>query len=87
VILRQVVCIALQLFLLILFARAILSWFPAQPGSGLASVTALLERVTDPVIQPVRRVVPRTGMFDLSFLVVFVGISLIINLLGCGYGF
>jgi YggT family protein len=33
--------------------------------------------VTEPVLRPVRRVVPRTGMLDLSFLVVFFGVIIL----------
>lgn len=81
---REFVCILLQLYLVILFARAVLSWFPTQPGSALASINGFLARLTDPILEPLRRIIPRTGMFDLSFLVLVILIWIALAVLGCG---
>jgi YggT family protein len=59
------------LYLVILAARAVLSWFPVRGGTFLASVNTLLFELTEPVLRPVRRVIPPVGMFDVSFMVVF----------------
>jgi YggT family protein len=67
----------LQIFLYVLLARALLSWFPLRPGTALATVRGGLVTVTEPVLAPVRRVIPRAGMFDLSFIVVFFGITIL----------
>jgi YggT family protein len=80
---RTVVVYALEIYLWgVLFPRALLSWFPAAPGSTLASVNAVLYRLTEPVLGPVRRLLPpvRAGGFgiDLSFIIVFFGIQLIV---------
>ncbi len=48
-----------------------LSWFPVRDGSFLASLNTLLFDLTEPVLRPVRRVIPPAGMFDTSFMVVF----------------
>jgi len=58
-------------YLVILAARAVLSWFPVRGGTFLASVNTLLFELTEPVLRPVRRVIPPVGMFDVSFMVVF----------------
>ena len=58
-------------YLVILAARAVLSWFPVRGGTFLASVNTLLFELTEPVLRPVRRVIPPGGMFDVSFMVVF----------------
>ena len=81
--LRTVVVYALEIYLWgILFPRALLSWFPASPGSTLASVNAVLYRLTEPVLGPVRRLLPPVqagGMgIDLSFIIVFIGIQLVV---------
>ena len=68
---RDVVVWILTLYLIILVGRAVLSWFPVQPGSFLSSLNALLLDLTEPVLRPVRRVIPPAGMLDTSFLVVF----------------
>lgn len=44
-------------------ARALLSWFPIDQSSPLYQ---LLFRVTEPIIDPLRKVMPNTGMMDLS---------------------
>lgn len=64
----------LELWLILLIARALLSWF--QTGSeGLARVNEVLARLTEPVLKPVRSVIRpvRVGgtYLDLSILVVF----------------
>jgi YggT family protein len=82
-VLRNIVVWALEIYLWgVLFPRALLSWFPASPGSVLASVNNVLYRLSEPVLGPVRRLLPpvRAGGFgiDLSFIVVFFGIQLIV---------
>jgi YggT family protein len=59
------------IYLLILVGRALLSWFPVRGGTFLASLNTLLFELTEPVLRPVRKVVPPVGMFDTSFIVVF----------------
>jgi YggT family protein len=85
--LREFVCILLQILLLTLFARAILSWFPIQPGTVLATISGVLARVTDPMLVPLRRIVPRAGMFDLSFVVLFLILLILMNVICGGTGF
>ena len=80
---RNVVVFALEVYLWgVLFPRAILSWFPAAPGSTLASINSVLYRLTEPVLAPVRRLLPpmRAGAMaiDLSFIIVFLGIQVLI---------
>jgi YggT family protein len=64
-------CLLGQLYVLILLARAIFSWFPISPGSPFLPVVRFLHAVTEPLLVPLRRVIPPAGMFDLSFLVAF----------------
>lgn len=60
----------------IMFPMALLSWFPIRPGSGLAAVQSFLFKMTEPVLGPVRRLIPPVragGMgLDVSFLIVFI---------------
>jgi len=46
-----------------IIARSLLSWFPIDQSSSLYQ---LLYRTTEPIIDPIRRVMPQTGMIDLS---------------------
>jgi YggT family protein len=72
----------IQLYLLVLVARALLSWFQAAPGSALARVDAVLAAITEPVLAPVRKVikpVPVGGTYlDLSIIVVFLVAELVV---------
>jgi YggT family protein len=66
----------------IMLPRALLSWFPVSPGSPLATVNHVLYRLTEPVLAPVRRLLPpvrfgATGI-DLSFIIVFLGIQILV---------
>ncbi len=77
----DLVCAFLLVYFFVLFARIILSWFPVQPGSGLASVHRVLFDITEPVLAPVRGLIPPIGgsgmAFDLSPIIVFVGLSIL----------
>ena len=61
----------ITIYLVILAGRAVLSWFPVRGGTFLASVNTLLFELTEPVLRPVRKVIPPVGMFDVSFMIVF----------------
>ena len=77
----SILCTALNLFVICIFIRIILSWFPIRPGSAMATVTDVLLAITEPVIGPIRRVIPPIGIggmgFDLSPLIVLFGIEII----------
>jgi YggT family protein len=80
-----IVCRILQAYMIVLVARIIMSWFPIEPGSGMASVYGFLHTLTEPVLAPLRRLIPPVGMggmgLDLSPLIIFFGISLLLQAL------
>lgn len=67
----------LRLYLIVLFGRIILSWFPLQPGGAMSSVYGALYSMTEPVLGPLRRVLPNVGMLDISPIVVFLVINVV----------
>jgi YggT family protein len=79
---RDVIAWILTVYLIILAGRAVLSWFPVQHGTFLASLNSLLLDLTEPVLRPVRRVIPPAGMLDTSFIVVFFAILLLRGIVG-----
>ena len=83
---QNLLCTLLGLYTLALIARAVLSWFPVSPGSGLIPVLRALDTIIDPVLQPLRRVMPRAGMFDLSFFVLIIGVQILHSALCPGRG-
>ncbi|HEX2065113.1 MAG TPA: YggT family protein [Acidimicrobiales bacterium] len=83
-----ILCGLLELYILALFGRIILSWFPISPGSALASIFSFLYTITEPVLGPVRRVMPPIGMggmgLDLSPIIVTLLLQLLLApALGC----
>ena len=49
-----------------IFARAIVSWFPIDQDGPIVKV---LDAITEPLLGPLRRVVPRVGLFDITPMV------------------
>jgi YggT family protein len=69
-----VLFVAAQLWVVAAVVRAILSWFPIDYGSPAHKANSVLVRVTEPLIAPVRRIMPTVSAggvgIDLSFMVV-----------------
>jgi YggT family protein len=63
--------------LILLFARAILSWV----NIGGYEIRNLVFRLTEPILAPVRRLLPMRGGIDFSPLIVFFGLALLRNIL------
>lgn len=65
----------------ILLARIILSWFPVRPGGVMQDVIEVLYSITEPILAPIRKLIPPVAMgmgyLDLSPLIVL----LLLNLL------
>lgn len=78
-----IICDLLTLFIIILFARAIMSWFPTRPGTGAAQINRVLADLTEWALRPLRRIIPPAGMFDLSFLALFLFIFILRSAIGC----
>jgi YggT family protein len=85
-----IVSLALLLFQVLLIVRAVLDWSvvlagPTAPGSVRGRLTSAVWAVTEPVLAPVRRVLPplRLGgtAIDLSFIVVLVVIVVLRQLI------
>ncbi len=71
----KLLCEALTI---VIFLRAILSWF--SPGQT-NMLTNILYQVTEPLLAPLRRIIPRVGMLDLTPLVAIILLQLITYLL------
>ena len=54
--------------------RALMSWFNPRPDNPLV---ILLNDITEPVLAPLRRIVPRLGMVDITPLVAILLMSVI----------
>lgn len=84
---RLVVCALLNLYLIAVFGRVLLSWFPFNPNGAMATVAGFLYVVTDPVMTRLRRAIPpaRLGGMALDFspIILIVGISIAKSVVGC----
>ncbi len=83
----SILCTALQIFVVVLIARIILSWFPVTPGTALETISEFLRTATDWVLLPLRRAIPPVRMgamaLDLSPMIVLFGIEFILAPLVC----
>jgi YggT family protein len=79
----SLLCTLLQIYILVVFARIVLSWFPITPGTTMASIAEFLFSITEPVLGPLRRIIPPIGMIDISPIVFFFGVQLIVVPLVC----
>ena len=76
----------LGLYVWILIASAILSWLVAfnvvnQRNPIVAQIGDFLYRVTEPVLAPIRRIMPNLGGLDLSPIIVILIIFFVRNLM------
>ena len=60
-----------------LLGRVLLSWFQVGPNSPFYPVIAILYQVTEPILAPIRRLLPRFGMMDFSPIVAFILLSIV----------
>lgn len=67
----------LDLLFYVLIIRAILSWV----SQGYNPIEMVLHQLTEPVMAPVRRIIPPMGGLDLSILFVLIGLQFITILL------
>lgn len=79
----NVVCQLAELYIYVIIARAIFSFFPITSGSALAPVVDVLYKITEPVFHPIRRVLPAMGGLDFTPLVVIIAINILMAILGC----
>ena len=75
----QVLIYLLWIFEFILLARILLSWFPNVDRSN--PIIQFLFDVTEPILRPIRDMMPQTGMVDFSPLIVFLIIQVLVRIL------
>ena len=78
----DIVLIVLDLYIWLLIASAILSWLIAfnvvnTRNQFVAAVAEFLYRITEPVLAPIRNMMPNFGGLDISPIIVILVIMLI----------
>jgi YggT family protein len=88
----DILCVVLTIYTIVLFVRVIVSWaflFGFRPplSGPVRTVLDLLEDVTEPVLRPLRALIPpiRAGGMglDLSIIVAFVILAVLRTALSC----
>lgn len=70
----QIIGVILTILTWIIIIRALISWVNPDPYN---QIVQFLYRVTEPILMPIRRILPAMGGFDLSPIVALVGIMFI----------
>ena len=70
------------LIFIILVIRAILSWV----SQGNHPVEMVMGQLTEPLLRPIRRIIPAMGGLDLSVLIFLLGLQFIINIFSNSFG-
>ena len=66
--------ILIRILYIAITGRAIISWFPIDPHNPLVRV---LYEVTEPVLAPLRRVIPRIGLIDITPMIAIIVLLII----------
>lgn len=67
------------LFWVLLLARVVLSW--TNPMGGGGGLTAVVYQLTEPILAPIRRVLPPTGGIDWSPLVAMLLLGVLLRVI------
>lgn len=76
--LLEIIILFLQIMQFAIIGRAILSWFDRTGQNPLSQV---LIQLTEPIIAPIRQIMPRTGFIDLSPMIAIFALLIVINML------
>ena len=76
----EILSVLLQVYSYVLLARALVSLIPNLDPYN--PIVQFLYQITEPVLEPIRRLIPPLGgMIDISMLVAFFGIMILQQLL------
>jgi YggT family protein len=82
----DVILLALQLYIYLLIASAVLSWLIAfnvvnTRNQAVAMIGDFLFRITEPALRPIRNMLPNLGGIDISPVILILLIILIENVI------
>lgn len=83
----EILCVLAQAYFFALLGRILLSWFPVSPDGLVATIFSFLYAITEPVLGPIRRVLPPVAMggmgLDLSPIILIFVLQLVVFRLVC----
>lgn len=65
----------LQIYTFIIFIRILITWIPNL--DPYHPIVQLLLQITEPVLEPARKLIPPIGMIDISPIVVFIVLAIL----------
>jgi len=74
----QFIAILCRVLALIIFIRAILTWFPISRHN---QIVAFIDFITEPILAPLRRIIPRIGMIDITPMVAIIILIIIASII------
>jgi len=74
----ELILLLLNVLTFAIIGRALISWIDP---TGRWPISRVLHDVTEPIIAPIRQIVPSLGMFDLSPIIALVLLRLLQNFL------
>ncbi len=73
----QFINILVTVLYVAILARVLLSWFRIGPDSSLMPMVRIVYQITEPVLAPIRRLLPGMGAIDLSPMIAIILIIVI----------
>lgn len=73
----QIFIVFLYVLIAAIIVRSLLSWFPNIDRRN--QFVQALDLVTEPLLAPVRNIMPRTGMIDFSAMIVIILLVVMVN--------
>lgn len=75
------ICFVLQVYWIVVVARIVMEWIPVSYDHPLARLRAVLRSVTEPILGPLRRLIPPVRLggagLDLSPIILLITLSLL----------
>ena len=80
--LLDVIMLALQLYIWLLIASAVMSWLVAfgvvnMRNDAVRMIWSFLHQITEPALRPIRRILPNLGGIDISPIILLLLIFLV----------
>ena len=71
----QIITILCWLLIVAMLVRSVMSWFPLDPSNIFVNI---VHTITEPMLAPLRRILPRLEMIDFSPMVAIILLYVII---------
>ncbi|MCH7718635.1 MAG: YggT family protein [Chloroflexi bacterium] len=81
--LGDLIALPIWLLAIALLIRALLSWVVRDPDNPIVKA---LDTITEPILRPLRQIMPRTGMIDLTPMVAMILLFFLANIVRSAFG-